>query len=111
VLETQRVDARPHFRRHVDQLEISLLIATDLGALNEHAQDREIDPIPRAAIDYELAPATRQRGDDFSAQATTIGTVKILRESNPIRKAILLGSWGKHHGLLCLGMTQRRAES
>lgn len=111
MLETQRVNAGPHFGGHVDQLEVSLLITTNLGALNEHAQNREIDPIPGAAIDNELSPATRQRRDDLSAQATAVGTVKVLRELDPIGKAIVLGNWGKHHGLLCLGMTQRRAES
>ena len=111
MLETQRVNAGPHFGRHIDQFEVSLLITAYLRALNEHTQNREIDPIPGAAIDNELASATRQRSDDLSAQATAVGTIKVLRELNSIRKAFVLGNWGKHHGLLCLGITQRRAES
>ena len=110
MFETQCVDAGPHFGVNVDQLKACLTISTNFRALNEHAQNREIDPIPGATIDDEFASTAGQSRDDLSAKATAIRTVKVLRESNPIGKAVLLGNGRKHYGLLCLGMTQRRAE-
>jgi hypothetical protein len=121
MLETQRVDARSHFVRNVHQLEISLAIPARFRALNENAQNGQIESVPSAAIDDELSSPAGQCSNDLGAQTATIRPIEILRESNPIHQAILLIGWltgwrsltgcDKHQDLLCLVVTQRRAES
>jgi hypothetical protein len=59
MLETQRVDARSHSGRNVHQLEICLAIPARLRALNENAQNGQIESVPSAAIDDELSSPAR----------------------------------------------------
>jgi hypothetical protein len=96
MLEAKRSDSGTHLVRHVHQLEIGLLIAADLGALYQHAEQREIDSLPRLAIHHELSAPTRQRRDNLRSQPPSVLTIEFPAEPNPICRALVASSCPKH---------------
>jgi len=79
MLEPKRPDARTNLMRHVHQLEIRLLIPAHFGALNQHAQECKIDPIPGLAIHHEFATSTRQRCNNLRPELPAVLAIELSR--------------------------------
>src|SRR6266567_3318175 len=69
MVEPQRLNARPNLLRHVHEREVGLTLGTRLRALNERAQEAQVDPLPRAAVHHEFALPARKGTDDLGSES------------------------------------------